>query len=226
MKTISAIIFLISFIIIYSKNVVIIGDSRICGMGAYVFGFSYTYANAVYGSGSYMITNNAKNFGQYTIKLVAEVGASYVHFTNTNKEVYKGVHNILGSSQKGTMVFLWLGINNLDSGNTFDYYRSLANKYTTLTFYVVPVTGVSSPSTITAKTIKKFNSDLKTKVNNLKLSNLKYKDILFNNDPNQIYNTDEKAITLIVTKGTTDTMGVHYDKKGYQKIFNAMVAGI
>ena len=226
MKTISTIIFFISIILISSKNVVIIGDSRICGMGAYVFGFDYTWHNQYYGTGSYMITTNPKAYGGHNVKVIAEVGASYYTFTNAGKEVYKGVYNILNASTKGTVVLMWLGVNNLDSGSTYNYYYSLAKQYKSFTFYAVSVTGVSSKSDISNDTIKRFNSNLKSKVSYSGLSNLKFKNILYNENPTQIYNSSSGKITFKVTDGTTDSYGIHYFADGYREIFYAMVAGI
>ena len=100
-----------------------------------------------------MITPNAKNYGGHSIKVIAEVGASYSTFTDSKKDVCNGVHTILKAASKGTVVLMWLGVNNLDSGNTYKYYLDLAKQYKSLTFYAVSVTGVSSKSNISNDTI-------------------------------------------------------------------------
>lgn len=206
-----------------SKNVVIIGDSRVCGIASYILQMDYTYHNSVYGNGSYMINYNAKNFGGNLIKVVAEVGASSVTFTNNSKEVCRGVHNMLKQSQKGTVVLLWLGVNNLDSAATFSYYKSLADLYKSLTFYACSVAGVSEGKTyIKNETIKRFNNNLKAKVESAKISNLKYKSILVNDDPIQV----KGSSILHISDSSTDTYGVHFYSSGYKICLEALLSGI
>ena len=56
------------------------------------------------------------------------------------------------------------------------------------------------------------------------LSNLKYKNILQNNDPTKIVVGGKVALT--VDASTTDAYGLHYKTNGYKAIFNAMVSGL
>ena len=219
------ILFLIIIPIIFSKNVVIIGDSRACGFAYDILGIPYTYHNAVYGTGSYIISEKAKSFGGHSIKVIAEVGASSYTFTNSAKKVYNGVHTTLRSSSQGTVVLLWLGVNNLDSGHHFNYYKSLAQQYTKLQFYGVSVTGVSSKADVTNRDIKSFNSNLQTKIKNSAISNLKYKSIVTDNVC-QIYNSSNGKVTFTVTESTTDSYGVHYTSKGDRECLLAMLAKI
>ena len=127
--SIPKVLLFILFAYVSSKTAVIIGDSRVCGFAYSVLGMDYTYHNAVYGNGSYMINKAGKNYGNYLVKVIAEVGASYSTFTSSSKAVYTGVQNILGSAAAGTPVLLWLGVNNFNSQETFNYYESLAKKY-------------------------------------------------------------------------------------------------
>ena len=210
--------------LVSTKNIVLIGDSRAVGIGAYLFGFGYTTVTKSYGNGSNIIGSTAKNYNGYSCKVVAETGASFSTFVNTAKAVNQGVSKILSGSASGTAVLLWLGVNNLNAEATGSYYKSLANKYKKLKFYVIPVTGVTSKSGISNATIKSFNSKLKSIVKSSGLSNLKYKNILQNNDPTKIVVGGSVALT--VDASTTDAYGVHYKTNGYKAIFNAMVSGI
>ena len=213
--------------LVSSKNVVIIGDSRACGFAYYVLSIPYTYHNEVYGTGSYIISDKAVVSGGHSIKVIAEVGASSSTFSNQSKDVYKGVHNILSSSEEGTVVLMWLGVNNLDSASTFSYYKSLAQQYKGLKFYAVSITGVSSKCTnISNNTIKTFNANLKTSVNGSGLTNLKYKSILNEDNPLQIYNTSSGKVTFYVTESTTDAYGLHYTGDGNKECLAAILAGI
>ena len=213
--------------LVSSKNVVIIGDSRACGFAYYTLGIPYTYHTSSYGTGSYIVSEKWVNYGGHSIKVIAEVGASYATFTNQSKSVYKGVQNILRSSAEGTVVLMWLGVNNLDSANTFNYYKSLAQQYKRLKFYAISVSGVSSKCTnVSNNTIKTFNSNLKSKVDSANLGNLKYKSILNDNNPLQIYNSSSGKITFYVTESTTDSYGIHYNGNGNRECLLAMLAGI
>ena len=225
--SISKIIILALLALVYSKNVVIIGDSRTCGLAYYVLGIPYTYQNEVYGTGSYIISESAVTYGGHSVKVIAEVGASYSTFINQNKEVYKGVHNILSSSAEETVVLIWLGLNNLDSASHFSYYKSLAQQYKGLKFYAVSVTGVSSKCTnISNDTIKTFNANLKTSVDNSGLTNLKYKSILNQENPLQVYNSSSGKVTFYITDSTTDAYGLHYTGDGNKECLAAILAGI
>ena len=221
--SIPKVLLFILFAYVSSKNAVIIGDSRVCGFAYSVLGMDYTYHNSVYGTGSYIINGSGKNYGGHLVKIVAEVGASYSTFTNKSKAVYTGVHNILGKAAAGTVVLMWLGVNNLDSTSTFNYYLDLATKYKTLTFYAVSVAGVSqSKSGISNNTIKTFNTNMKTKVNNAKLSNFKYKSIVNGDDVTQV----KGSTTFYISDSTTDAYGVHFTGSGNKECLNALLSGI
>jgi hypothetical protein len=207
-----------------TKNVVLIGDSRAVGIGVYLFGFQYSHIAPSYGTGSNIIGTSAKSYGGHSCKVVAETGASFATFVNTAKSVNKGVTTVLSGSASGTIVLLWLGVNNLNADSTGSYYKSLANKYKKLKFYVIPVTGVTSKSGISNASIKSFNSKLNSMVKSSGLSNLKYKNILQNNDPTKV--AVNGKVVLTVDASTTDAYGLHYKTSGYKAIFNAMVSGL
>lgn len=225
--SIPKLLFLVLIIICESKDLVLIGDSRFCGIANSIMKFSYTWHNNVYGTGSYIIGNNAKNYQGYKVKVVAEVGASASTFQNTKKAINQGVTNILGSSKQGTIVLLWLGVNNLDSESTYKYYYSLASKYSKLKFFGVSITGVyESKAKMSNNNIKKFNANLKSKISSSGLKNLHYKSILKKDDPTQIYNSASKNVVFTVNAKNTDSYGLHYISVGDKAIIGAMLAGL
>ena len=222
--SISKILLFTLIALVSTKNIVLIGDSRTVGIGVYLFGFGYTYAAPSYGTGSNIIGTTAKSYGGHSCRVVAETGASFSTFVNTAKNVNKGVKKVLTGSSSGTIVFLWLGVNNLNAEATGNYYKSLANTYKSLKFYVIPVTGVTSKSGISNASIKSFNSKLRNLVKSSGLKNLKYKDILQGNDPTKVVVNGQ--VVLNIDASTTDIFGLHYKVSGYKAIFNAMVSGI
>ena len=129
-------------IIVSSKDIVLLGDSRFCGIAYSLMGFKYTKVTKYYGTGSNIISSSSKNYAGHNIKVIAEVGASYYSFKKAGSDLSNGVKKILGSAKPGTFVLLWLGVNNLSSGSTFDYYKQLALQYKKLKFYAISVTGV------------------------------------------------------------------------------------
>ncbi len=209
------------FNFISTKNIAIIGDSRIVDIGVNLFGFSLNNISPSYGRGTNIISTNFKTYGHYNCKIIAENGASYSTFENRAERVHKGVIKVLSKSTSGTNVFLCLGVNNLDSKSTFNYYKSLAIKYKKLKFFVISVTGVASKSKISNDKIKKFNSKMKSLIKKTRLSNLKFKSILLNNDPTKV--AINNNVVLTIDDSTTDIWGLHYKKRGYKAIFKSMV---
>ena len=222
--SLSKILLLALLTLISAKNVVIIGDSRACGIANYVLGIDYTWHNSVYGTGSYIITQSGKSYDGHSIKFIAEVGASCYTFTNSQKAVSSAVYSTLNSASDGTVVLMWLGVNNLDSSAHYNYYKSIASKYPRLQFIAVSVTGVSSKADVSNDSIKKFNSYLEKQIPKSGLSNFVYKSILKNGNPTEIYNYSQKTVTFTVTGDTTDYYGVHYNTNGYKAILNAMLS--
>ena len=210
--------------LVSSKNIILIGDSRTVGIAVYLFGFGYTYAAPYYGTGTYIVSTIAKSYGGHSAQVACETGASYATFTNSAKAVSTGAHKLLASAASGTVVLLWLGVNNLDSASTFNYYQSLAKKYQKLKFYAISVTGVSSKSNISNATIKTFNTNMNNKIKSAGLANLKYKSILIGEDPTKVGYGGTVYLTIDTT--TTDTYGLHYYTNGYKAIYNSMVNGI
>ena len=212
-------------IIVSSKDIILLGDSRFCGIAYSLMGFKYTKVTKYYGTGSNIISSSSKNYGGHNIKVVAEVGASVYSFLKASSDLSNGVKKILGTSKSGTIVLLWLGVNNLNSGATFDYYKQLALQYKKLKFYAVSVTGIvqSIVKNISNETIKKFNTNLKNKIKSNKIANLRYKSILNKGNPIEIA-SNKKVIGTINSSTSKD--GLHYSTVLYKAIFQAMVNGI
>ena len=207
-------------IIVSSKQIILLGDSRFCGIAYNLMGFKYTKVTKSYGTGSNIISSSSKNYAGHNIKVIAEVGASYNSFSKS--DLSNGVKKILGNAKSGAIVLLWLGVNNLNSGSTFDYYKKLALQYKNLKFYAISVTGVvqSIVKSISNDTIRKFNSNLKNKIHSSKISNLKYKSILNKGNPIEIVSNGK--ITKINSSNSRD--GLHYSSVLYKSIFYAMIS--
>lgn len=207
-----------------TAQMILIGDSRFCGIGYYILGASYAYHTQYYGNGSNIRGAASRTFGGYNYLITAQVGASYVQFANSNYDVYSSMHNQLKNAGSGTKVVLWLGVNNLDSTNTFNLYADLAKKYTKLKFFAISVTGVSSKcKNVSNDTIRKFNEKMKSKIASSNISNLKYKSILSSENPTIIYNSKTKT-KFTIDDSTTDLYGIHYTTAGYTFILNAMLS--
>jgi hypothetical protein len=209
-------------IIVSSKDIVLLGDSRFCGIAYSLMGFKYTKVTKYYGTGSNIISSSSKNYAGHNIKVIAEVGASYNSFSKS--DLPNGVKKILGNSKSGTIVLLWLGVNNLNSGSTFDYYKKLALQYKNLKFYAISVTGVvqSIEKSISNEAIKRFNIDLKNKIQSSKISNLRYKSILNKENPTQINNGGK----IVNVNASYSSDGLHYNAALYRIIFSAMTSGL
>ena len=186
-------------------------------------GFKYTKVTKYYGTGSNIISPNSKNYAGHNIKVIAEVGASYYSFTKS--DLSNGVKKILGNAKQGSFVLLWLGVNNLNSEPTFDYYKNLALQYKNLKFYAISVTGVvqSIVKSISNDTIRKFNLNLKNNIHSSKIPNLKYKSILNNENPVEIA-MDGKVVGTINSSTSRD--GLHYSTILDKVIFQVMTNGL
>ena len=209
---------LISFI--FSRNVILIGDSRFAGMANFLMGFPYTKVVGNYGSGSNIRSTSPKQYNGDSFQVTAQVGASANTFTTSN-ELMNSVNYQLKTAAQGTNVLIWLGINNLNSDElTFKMCKSLAQQYPGLNFYVIPITGINDKKITHIKNsaVQSFNERLKSKVNSGGIGNLRFKSILNGNDVNTILVNGQKV--PIVNYMTGD--GLHYTKDGYVQLWKAM----
>ena len=220
--SISKILLLTILTLTTSKDIILIGDSRTCGMAKYVLGFEWTKAK---GPTPNIISEKARNQLGYSIKVIAEGSASHYTFLKEGSDVSNGVKKILGSAKPGTNVLLWLGINFLSSQGTFDYYKKIAQQYKNLKFYAISVTGVVESIKIYKvknENVKRFNIDLKNKIQSSKISNLRYKSILNKENPTQINNGGK----IVNIDASYSKDGLHYNSALYRIIFSAMTSGL
>ena len=220
--SLSKIILLTILTLTTSIDIILIGDSRMCGMAKYVLGFQWTKAG---GSTPNIISEKARGQFGYSIKVIAEGSASHYTFLKEGSDVSNGVKKILGSAKPGTNVLLWLGINFLSSQGTFDYYKKIAQQYKNLKFYAISVTGVVESIKIYKvknENVKRFNIDLKNKIQSSKISNLRYKSILNKENPTQINNGGK----IVNVNASYSSDGLHYNAALYRIIFSAMTSGL
>ena len=201
-----------------SRNVILIGDSRYVGMAA-MMGFQYSTITKYYGTGTNIRSTTPISYKGDSFQVTAQVSASAYTFT-AGSEIYNSVHSQLQKASPGTNVLLWLGINDCSAvESTFTFYRGLANKYSSLKFYAISITGINESKTyLKNSSAQSFNAKLADKINRGKISNLKYKSILSGNDVNTIIVGGQKI--AIINYMTGD--GLHYTKEGYIKLWQAM----
>ena len=118
------------------KDLILIGDSRYVQMAAEIMGFEYSTVTQYHGTGSNIRSTSPKEFDGYSIQITSQVSASgYTYKEGT--DIYISMHNHLKNASPGTIVLLWLGINDYAAiDSTFDFYNSLAKIYPSLNFYV------------------------------------------------------------------------------------------
>jgi lysophospholipase L1-like esterase len=202
-----------------SKNVILIGDSRYVGMAVLLMGFDYSTITKYYGTGTNVRSTSPRQFNGNSIQVTAQVSASSYTFKQ-GSEIYTSAHNQLKKAAPGTTVLLWLGINDYDAiDSTFNFYSTLARTYTTLNFYAVPITGINESKVgLSNSKVQRFNTQLKEKIHQAKMTNLKFKSILNGNNVNSIM-VNGKAVS-IDSYLTSD--GLHYGKSGYEQLWKAM----
>jgi len=214
---------LISFLICFvtSKNLIIIGDSRIQEMAQVLMhvGFKeYSYWRTY----EYIMTENPVSYEGYYIDIIA-VDKNNLRHLFEKVQPYRTVHDKLKKAKDGTSVLLSIGFENLnDYNNIFVFYGKLADKYPNLKFYIISTIGVPGDDSKAINTkIIKFNDKIKERIRIVEFKNLYYKNILYDNDPTKLYN-DGQVINIL--DYSTDSAG--FFKNGYIKIFRAMVEGL
>ena len=208
---------LISFVA--SSDIILIGDNRLVDMADSLFNYELEQAlcDAVRRK-SY--TKEPISYEEYNIEII---GGPMSCFSNSNSGQFQQVHDKLKNAKDGTNVFFTGGIESMGSFNDiFVFYGKLADKYTKLNFYVVPLIGVDENlSNIKNENIKEFNKEMSLKLEMLDFPNMKYKNILKEDDPT-ILLLEEQELDIIkyVTKG------IGFFKKGYEFILKAMLEGL
>lgn len=153
-----------------------------------------------------------------------KIQVSAAHNTNdyTREEGYSftHVHEILRNAKEGTNVIVHLSTFYCELfDQIFVFIGKLADKYSKLNFFVTSL--IATPYEEGTHEIIEFNNKMKLKIEIVEFSNLKYKDILYNNNPRQI-SLDNKAIDIL----NYISEGSFFFKSGYIKIFKAMIEGL
>ncbi len=200
-----------------SNNLILVGDSRMVQMCIY-------YMRLVQYDGKNVRMTSPKNFQGYSIEFTAQGSASYATYQK-GSELYNSVIYQLENAQEDTNVILWLGINSVGApGQTYSLYEDWAKQYPKINFYATSITGVDESRWKNVPNYKtqSFNNQLKNScINGPK--NLKYLDILYNNDPNRIVSGGNQYV-ITSTKYSGD--GLHYYNDGYRLLFYSMVEKI
>ena len=213
---------LISFLICFvtSKNLIIIGDSRIQEMAQVLLNIQHK--ESYYFNYEYVVTKDPVSYEGYYIDVVA-VTKHTLRFLFEKYEPYNSVHDKLKNAKEGTSVLLSIGFGNLnDYNNIFVFYGKLADKYPNLKFYIISQIGVTGDDSQDINTrIRKFNEKVKERITIVGFKNMYYKNILYDNDPTKIENN---GFVINILDYSTDSEG--FFKNGYNIIFRAMVEGI
>ena len=211
--------------LIRTRNVLIIGDSRTVGFGEQTLGFTVNRVD----DKEYIIRDKAKSYGGDRIQLIAQSGAAYNTFQDHGNEVTGAVERVLRSTKEKKFVFIWLGVNDPNVDGTFNYYKSLTRLCKKCKFYAISVAGVADKfirdwGYVDNEKIKQFNNGLRKKIKDARISNLKFKYILENEEPTRIFNKKLNRVTLEINDSTTDWAGLHFLKDGCEAVLNAILS--
>ena len=179
---------------------------------------SFKYKGGYY---SAIMTYNPIPFSDYNIQITAMKIANILIDEMSDAALH--ISNQLKDAKYGTDVLLSIGIDNLDDFNSIaKYIGKLAEKYKNLNFYVFSLVGVDQNlCEILNTSIKEYNRDLKNQIEIFELSNLKYKSILYDENPTLIF-VDNRVVDIL--EYTSEGSG--FSKEGYAYIFKAMVEGL
>ena len=213
--------FLISilFSLVASKNIILVGDSRFVGMATSLMGFSYSTIKNEGGTGTNVRSTSPRKYSGHSIQVTAQVSASSYTFSS-GSEVYISLHTQLKTAEPGTIVLLWLGINDCGAvSSTYSFYATLALNYPKLNFIALSITGVNESKTwIKNSSVRNFNKELSERITYSGIYNIQFKSILNGDDPNSIML--DGRIFPISNFLTYD--GLHYMREGYSYLWRAM----
>ena len=205
-----------------SKDLIMVGDFRLKEIAYVLFEaedsyYSYLYTNYYC---PFTKTDEPVTYGDYNIHYIT--AEKLEHMLN-NEGITNYLHSHLKKAAPGTNVLLNIGFDGLNMlEKIIIFYGKLADKYLNLNFYYVPIIGVDeSKSSLSNERIKEFNALLDNRITNLEFPNLKYKNILYDNDPTKIV-LDGEPVDIL--KYSTDGEGFY--RNGLTRIFNSMVEGL
>ena len=203
---------------VLSKDLIMIGDSRIMDMANMLLGIPLGYFYDLVYKTDIIATESPFPYEDYEIQVTAIEDINFI--LKADEIANKNVHQQLSGAKEGTNVLLSLGTDNLDWRDTiFNFCGRLADKYPNLNFYLIPMIWLRDP-TINSSIIE-FNTNIKNHIEVVGFDNLKFKDILKEDNPSVIMVGDQEIdITLFFSEGNL------FFKNGYARIFSAMVEGL
>ena len=203
------------FAFTFSKNIILIGDSRTYLMATQLFGFSITKDTAIK-------SKTPVYYNGHSIYVTAKGGARVYDFVSG--DLYNSMHEQIRNAPKGTLVFLWLGINNIKNfEDTRNLYVGLAEKYRHVKFYAFSVAGINE---VVMKNIHNAKNNL-VLMFNLQLSNL-IRDNKANTPHLVFKNIMKDPLTFKSGQNILQYLydGIHFNKEGSQIIFKLMTEGL
>jgi lysophospholipase L1-like esterase len=198
-----------------AKNIILIGDSRTYLMAIYLFGFPLTPDSSI--KSKTLVT-----YKGHRISVTAKGGARVYDFVSG--DLYNSMHDQLRSAPPGTLVFLWLGVNNIRNYvDTRNLYVGLAEIYRHVKFYAFSVAGVNET---------RLKNIHEAKNNQVLMFNLQLSNLIRDNKANTPHLVFKSIMKDPVTfKSGQNIMkylydGIHFDAAGSKIIFNLMTEGL
>jgi len=203
------------FALTFSKNIILIGDSRTYLMATQLFGFPSTRDCSIK-------SKTPISYYGHSIHVTAKGGARVYDFVSG--DLYNSMHEQIRKAPHGTLVFLWLGINNIRNFvDTRNLYVGLAQKYKHVKFYAFSVAGLNETKMLNKHDAKNnlvliFNLQLSLliKQNKAYTPHLVYKS--FMKDP-VTFKTGQNILQYLED-------GIHFNAKGSKIVFNLMTEGL
>ena len=198
-----------------SKNIILIGDSRTYLMATQLFGFPLTPDSSIK-------SKTPVYYQGHSIYVTAKGGARVYDFVSG--DLYSSMHEQIRKAPSGTLVFLWLGINNIRNfEDTRNLYVGLAETYKHVKFYAFSVAGINE---VAMQNLHDAKNNL-VLMFNLQLSNLIKKNRV--NTPHLVFKSFMKdPLTFKTGQNILPYLydGIHFNAVGSQIIFNLMTEGI
>ena len=203
------------FALTFSKNIILIGDSRTYLMATQLFGFPSTPDSSIK-------STTPVYYQGHSIYVTAKGGARVYDFVSG--DLYNSMDEQMRKAPSGTVVFLWLGINNINNFvDTRNLYVGFAEKYRNVKFYAFSVAGINEVAMQNLHDAKnnlvsEFNSQLSNLIreNRVNTPHLVFKSIM--KDP-LTFKSGQNILQYLYD-------GIHFNKDGSQIIFNLMTEGL
>ena len=203
------------FALTFSKNIILIGDSRTYLMATQLFGFPLTQDSSIK-------STTPVYYQGHSIYVTAKGGARVYDFVSG--DLYNSLHEQIRKAPSGTLVFLWLGINNINNFvDTRNLYVGFAETYRHVKFYAFSVAGINEVAMQNLHDAKnnlvsEFNSQLSNLIreNRVNTPHLVFKNIM--KDP-LTFKSGQNILQYLYD-------GIHFNKEGSQIIFNLMIEGL